>query len=78
MEPINCTVHVRPDGVEVWCGTQVPGRAQGEAAKAAGVEQDKIKIHSHMIGDGFDRQLEAEYVGIAAALAKQVPYLGPG
>ena len=29
--------HVRPDGVEVWCGTQVPGRAQDEAAKAAGL-----------------------------------------
>jgi isoquinoline 1-oxidoreductase beta subunit len=74
MEPINCTVHVRPDGVDVWCGTQVPGRAQDEAAKAAGVAKDKVAMHSHMIGGGFGRRLEAEYVGIATALAKQVPY----
>ena len=74
MEPINCTVHVMPDGVDVWCGTQVPGRAQDEAAKAAGVEKNKVVIHSHMIGGGFGRRLEAEYVGIATALAKQVPY----
>ncbi|WP_233383393.1 xanthine dehydrogenase family protein molybdopterin-binding subunit [Methylobacterium sp. C25] len=74
MEPINCTVHVKPDGVDVWCGTQVPGRAQDEAAKAAGVEKAKVTIHSHMIGGGFGRRLEAEYVGIATALAKQVPY----
>ena len=74
MEPINCTVHVRPDGVDVWCGTQVPGRAQDEAAKAAGVPKDKVSIHSHMIGGGFGRRLEAEYVGIAAAFAKQVDY----
>ena len=74
MEPINCTVHVKPDGVDVWCGTQVPGRAQDEAAKAAGIEKSKVAIHSHMIGGGFGRRLEAEYVGIATALAKQVPY----
>ena len=74
MEPINCTVHVMPDGVDVWCGTQVPGRAQDEAAKAAGIEKSKVAIHSHMIGGGFGRRLEAEYVGIATALAKQVPY----
>src|SRR5205807_8428819 len=24
MEPVNCTVHVRPDGCDVWVGTQVP------------------------------------------------------
>ena len=44
------------------------------AAKAAGVEKDKVTIHSHMLGGGFGRRLEAEYVGIATALAKQVPY----
>ncbi|MBV9907598.1 MAG: xanthine dehydrogenase family protein molybdopterin-binding subunit, partial [Hyphomicrobiales bacterium] len=74
MEPINCTVHVRPDGVDVWCGTQVPGRAQDEAAKAAGVDKSRVTIHSHMIGGGFGRRLEAEYVGVATALAKQVPF----
>jgi isoquinoline 1-oxidoreductase beta subunit len=74
MEPINCTVHVRPDAVEVWCGTQVPGRAQDEAAKMAGVDKNKVTIHSHMIGGGFGRRLEAEYVGIATALAMQVPF----
>src|SRR2546426_433197 len=24
MEPVNCTVHVRPDGCDIWGGTQVP------------------------------------------------------
>jgi isoquinoline 1-oxidoreductase beta subunit len=52
----------------------VPGRAQEEAAKAAGVDKGKVALHSHMIGGGFGRRLEAEYVGIATALAKQVPY----
>jgi isoquinoline 1-oxidoreductase subunit beta len=74
MEPINCTVHVRPDGADVWCGTQAPPRAQAEAAAATGLSADKVTVHNHMIGGGFGRRLEAEYVGIAAAFAKQVPY----
>jgi isoquinoline 1-oxidoreductase subunit beta len=74
MEPINCTVHVRSDGADVWCGTQVPTRAQAEAAKAAGLSPDQVTLHNHMLGGGFGRRLEAEYVGIAAAFAKQVAY----
>ena len=74
MEPINCTVHVRPDGAEVWCGTQVPTRAQAEAAKGAGLSPEQVTVHNHMIGGGFGRRLEAEYVGIAASFAKQVSY----
>ena len=74
MEPINCTVHVRADGADVWCGTQVPPRAQAEAAKASGLPTEKVTVHNHMIGGGFGRRLEAEYVGITTAFAKQVSY----
>lgn len=74
LEPVNCTVHVRPDGVEVWCGTQVPTRAQSAAAEATGQPIDKVKVHNHLIGGGFGRRLEWEYVGIVAAFAKQVDY----
>jgi isoquinoline 1-oxidoreductase subunit beta len=74
MEPINCTVHVRPDGVEVWCGTQVPTRAQADAARVAGVGLDQVTVHNFMIGGGFGRRLEWEYVGIATSFAKQVSY----
>ena len=36
MEPMNCTVHVRPDACEIWVGNQVITRAQGIAAKVTG------------------------------------------
>lgn len=74
MEPINATVHVRPDACEVWVGTQVPTRAQHIAAKMSGLPPEKVTVHNHLIGGGFGRRLTAEYVGQAVAIAKQVNY----
>lgn len=71
MEPINCTVHVRPDACEVWAGTQVPALAQGAAAKMSGLPIEKVQVHNYYIGGGFGRRLEADYVSQAVALAKQ-------
>ena len=36
LEPMNCTVHVRKDGCEVWVGNQAIARAQAAAAKGHG------------------------------------------
>jgi isoquinoline 1-oxidoreductase beta subunit len=72
MEPMNCTVHVRKDGCEVWLGTQVIARAQAAAAKAAGLPIDKVVVHNHLIGGGFGRRLETDGVTRAVQIAKQV------
>ncbi|MFT8718051.1 molybdopterin cofactor-binding domain-containing protein [Acetobacter sp.] len=74
MEPINCTVHVRPDGCDVWTGTQVADRAQETAADITGLPKEKITIHSQYIGGGFGRRLEHEYVTQSVQFAKQVRY----
>src|SRR5438874_13201304 len=37
MEPINCTVQVRPDGCDIWVGNQVISRAQATAAEVTGL-----------------------------------------
>ena len=39
---MNCTVHVRPDGCDVWVGTQVAARAQAAAAKVTGLPLEKV------------------------------------
>ena len=36
MEPINCTVDLKPDGCDVYVGTQVPVFAQAAVAKPTG------------------------------------------
>jgi isoquinoline 1-oxidoreductase subunit beta len=72
MEPMNCTVHVREDGCEVWVGTQVLARAQAAAAKAAGLPLEKVVVHNHLIGGGFGRRLEIDGVARAVEIAKHV------
>ena len=72
MEPINCTVHVRPDGCEVWTGSQVLARAQATAAQVTGLPLEKVVVHNHLLGGGFGRRLEVDYVTQAVRIAKQV------
>ncbi|MGN8081714.1 molybdopterin cofactor-binding domain-containing protein [Variovorax sp. 22077] len=74
MEPLNTTVHVRPDGCDIWVGTQVPARCVGVAAKITGLAEDKVVLHNQYLGGGFGRRLETDSVEQAVAFAKQVPY----
>ena len=73
MEPQTCTVHVRPDGVEVWAPTQDASTALATAALAAGVPDSKVVVHTMLLGGGFGRRgTIQEYVRQAVLIAKQV------
>jgi isoquinoline 1-oxidoreductase subunit beta len=72
MEPLNCTAHVLPDSCEVWVGSQVLSRAQAVAAKVTGLPLEKVTIHNHLIGGGFGRRLEVDYVETAVRIAQKV------
>ncbi len=72
MEPMNCTVHLRPGGCEVWVGSQVMARAQAAAAKVTGLPLDKVVVHNHLIGGGFGRRLEIDGIARAVEIAKHV------
>ena len=72
MEPMNCTVEVRRDGVDVWVGTQVPTRAQAVAARAAGLAPAQVQVHNQLLGGGFGRRLEVDFIEQAVRFARQV------
>jgi isoquinoline 1-oxidoreductase subunit beta len=72
MEPLNATVHLKPDSCEIWTGTQIMSRVQAEAAKAAGLPVEKVIVNNHLIGGGFGRRLEPDMVVAAVRVAKQV------
>jgi isoquinoline 1-oxidoreductase beta subunit len=72
MEPMNCTVHVRPDACEIWVGNQVITRTQAIAAKLTGLPLDKVIVHNHLIGGGFGRRLEVDMIAKAVRIAQKV------
>jgi isoquinoline 1-oxidoreductase subunit beta len=72
MEPMNCTVHVREDGCDVWVGIQVVSRAQATAAQVTGLPLEKVQVHNHLIGGGFGRRLDVDGITQAVAFAKQI------
>jgi isoquinoline 1-oxidoreductase beta subunit len=72
MEPINCTAHVRSDGCEIWVGCQRLALARRMAAEALGIPAERVVIHNHLLGGGFGRRLEADYVAQAVRVARQV------
>ena len=74
MEPINATVHVRPDGADLWVGTQVPGRAQAAVAEQTGLPASRVTVHNLLIGGAFGRRLEVDGIIQAARIAKRVSY----
>jgi isoquinoline 1-oxidoreductase beta subunit len=74
LETINTTIHVRPDGCDIWVGTQVPEIARIVAAEIIGLPPDKVIVRNHLIGGGFGRRLAVDTIQQAARFGTQVGY----
>ena len=74
MEPINTTIHVRPDGADVWVGTQVPVRARMTVAHETGLKPGTIQVHNQIMGGAFGRRLDIDSITQAARIAKHLDY----
>jgi isoquinoline 1-oxidoreductase beta subunit len=73
MEPMNCTAHVTADKVELWVPTQSPTRALEMAASTLGRDPGTIKVNPTLMGGGFGRRGQVDYVRQAVLIAKDVP-----
>lgn len=74
MEPMNCTVHCRPDGkVDLWTSTQDALGIKGRVASQAGVSIDDVNFHHVYLGGGFGRRLPFTWnmIDHATLIAKQ-------
>ncbi len=70
MEPMNCTAHVRADGVDIWAPTQFQTGAQGLGAGIGGVPPEKVKVHTTYLGGGFGRRFELDFIKEALEASK--------
>jgi len=72
MEPMNATARVSADGTtaELWVPTQAPSVNQVAVAGALKTTPDKVTVHTTLLGGGFGRRLEQDFVLDAVLLSK--------
>jgi isoquinoline 1-oxidoreductase beta subunit len=73
LEPMNATARVTGQRVEVWAPTQAPQMCRAAAARVAGVPVEQVDLHVTLLGGGFGRRLEVDYVAQAVRVAMDVP-----
>jgi isoquinoline 1-oxidoreductase beta subunit len=72
MEPLNATVRLQPDRLDVWVSTQSPPTVLATAAAAAGIAPEKVFVHVNFVGGGFGRRGSSDETPQAVAIAKAV------
>jgi isoquinoline 1-oxidoreductase beta subunit len=74
MEPLNCFVDLRPDSCEIWTGTQFQTVDRDNAAKVAGLNPEKVSIHTTLLGGGFGRRANphSDFVVMGVEVARAV------
>jgi len=88
MEPMNCTALVNDQGCEVWAPTQSPTGAKNTAEKYGFskfsyylgkvsrrlnfAERDVVDVHTTLLGGGFGRRIQQDYVAEAVQIARQL------
>ena len=72
MEPMNCTAHVRKDNCEVWVGTQNQTGTQRTAMRISGFPREAVKVNTMLLGGGFGRRGEQDFVADAVETSKAV------
>ncbi|QQS42192.1 MAG: xanthine dehydrogenase family protein molybdopterin-binding subunit [Acidobacteriota bacterium] len=62
LETMNCIARFDKDLCEVWSGTQTPDVASILISRQFGFPEDKITVHTPLIGGGFGRRLFADQI----------------
>jgi isoquinoline 1-oxidoreductase beta subunit len=72
MEPMNTTVHVRDDEIEIWSPTQFADEIQREISALSGYSIDKVIVHMTFSGGSFGRRYQWDYAAEAFQVAMEV------
>jgi len=70
MEPPSATVRIADGKCEAWACVQSPGNTREELAKKLGLKEDDVTVHVTLLGGGFGRKSQCDFVLEAALLSK--------
>jgi isoquinoline 1-oxidoreductase beta subunit len=72
MEPMNTTVHVRDEDIEVWSPTQFADEIQSEIAALSGYRPDRVIVHMTFSGGSFGRRYQWDYAAEAWQISNEL------
>ncbi len=70
MEPLTAVAWLRDGELDIWAGNQAPTQAQVEAATLTGIDRDAIRVHTPVMGGGFGRRAEMDFIKQAVEIAQ--------
>jgi isoquinoline 1-oxidoreductase beta subunit len=73
MEPLNAVAWLREGQLDIWAGNQLPTQARKDGAAIADLDQDKVHVHTTLMGGGFGRRSEMDFIKLAVHVAKAMP-----
>ncbi|MGZ5798709.1 MAG: molybdopterin cofactor-binding domain-containing protein [Caldimonas sp.] len=73
MEPMNATAHWTPERCEVWTPTQNGESALAATIEASGLPAAKCDVYKQLLGGGFGRRGQTDWIRQTVAIAKEMP-----
>jgi isoquinoline 1-oxidoreductase beta subunit len=73
MEPLNAVAHLDGDQLKIWAGSQNPTQAAKDAATIADLDEENVQINTTLMGGGFGRRSEMDFVKLAVHVAMAMP-----
>jgi len=70
MEPMTAGAWLQDGRLKIWAGNQLPTQVLKEAEKITGLPQDAVEVMTPVMGGGFGRRAEMDFIRQAIHVAK--------
>lgn len=72
IEPMNATAWVRDGKIDIWVGNQLPTQIVKNAIAITGFSEDKVNVHTMLMGGSFGRRFGNDYINQAIKIAQEM------
>ncbi len=73
MEPMTAAAWEHDGQIDVWAGNQLPTQILIEAGRITGMLPEQVKVHTMLMGGGFGRRAEMDFIRQAITVAHAMP-----
>ena len=73
MEPMTAAALLKDGKLQVWAGNQLPTQILKIGAEITGLPQESVSVDTRLMGGGFGRRAEMDFIAQAIHVAKAMP-----